>query len=316
MKRHVSIVIPALDEASYITACVASTTAQEADGATVEVIVADGGSTDGTPDLARASGATVIDNPDRTIPAALNRLLAAAKGDVLIRFDAHAEMPPGYVRACLAALDAEPAAANVGGWRQPVGRTAWGRACGAALASPAGVGNARIWRRPRDAARQYVDTVPLGCFRIDRLRAVQGWREDLLANEDYDLNFRLRSAGSRVVFDPAIWSFYHPRESLPAIARQYWRYGRWKAVMLADAPTSLQPRQLAPVGLVATLALAPFARPARAAAVGYGAMLTIETARTRGGWRVAPVLAVMHLAWAAGLLTRVAELAARHTRRE
>lgn len=315
MPPRVSIVVPALDEARYIEACVRSALAQDVDGG-LEVVVADGGSTDGTAELARAAGARVVANPERTIPAALGVLLEAAEGEVLVRFDAHAEMPPGYVRACLRALAEEPGAGNVGGWREPRGRGPWGRACAAALASPLGVGNARIWRAPPPGARRRdVETVPLGCFPVEALRRVGGWRRDLLANEDFELNHRLREAGYRVVFDPAIHSVYYPRESAGAIARQYWRYGRWKAVMLAGEPESLRPRQLAPVALLAVAAAAPVSRPARALAGAYVAGLAAAAARSGAGWRVAPTLAAMHLPWALGLTTRLAGIAYARTRR-
>src|SRR3954471_18849196 len=93
---RVSVVVPARDEAAHIEACVRSILAQEVEGG-LEVVVVDGRSSDDTAAIARAAGATVVDNPDRVIPAALNRGLAAARGEVVVRFDAHAEMPPGYV---------------------------------------------------------------------------------------------------------------------------------------------------------------------------------------------------------------------------
>ena len=98
------MIVPARDEAAHIERCLRSILAQEVDGG-LEVIVADGGSSDATARLAKAAGARVVDNPGRTTPAGLNRALAAAQGEVIVRFDAHAEMPPGYVAACLRGLD-------------------------------------------------------------------------------------------------------------------------------------------------------------------------------------------------------------------
>jgi glycosyltransferase involved in cell wall biosynthesis len=307
---RVTVLIPALDEAAHIEGCVRSVLAQELDGG-LEVIVVDGRSQDDTAELARAAGATVVDNAARGIPAGLNRGLEAARGDVIVRFDAHAEMPAGYVAACVRAIDEEPDAGSVGGWREPRGRGPWGRALAAALASPLGVGHALIWRRPpAGSVRREVEHVPLGCFRAETLRAVGGWREELATNEDFDLDHRLRKAGGRVVFDPRIWSVYYTRESLGAIARQYWRYGRWKAAMLASAPESLQPRQLAPPALVTAVVLAgtssPLGRAARRALVSYALVLGAAAARSEAGWRLAPVLATMHLSWGAGLLRGLA----------
>lgn len=313
----VSVVIPALNEARYIGPCVRSVLAQEVD-ATLEVLVVDDDSSDGTGDLARAEGATIVPNAGRGIPSALNSGLAAMSGDVLLRFDAHAEMPPGYVAACVRALAEEHGAVNVGGWRVARGESPWANATGTALASRLGVGNARIWRKPpAGEGRRDVDTVPLGCFPAAALREVGGWDESLLANEDFELNHRLRRAGGRVVFDPEIWSVYHPRETLGALARQYWRYGNWKAEVLARSPESLRPRQLAPAGVLgaAVLAVAPGTAGAagRAGLAAYAAVLGAASARERT-WHLAPVLATMHVAWGAGLARGLVSGAAKRAR--
>jgi glycosyltransferase involved in cell wall biosynthesis len=305
-RPRVSVVIPARDEARHIEACIRSILAQSIEGG-LEVIVADGRSTDRTVEVARAAGATVVPNEAITTPAGLNAALASAGGEIVIRFDAHAEMPPGYVRACVRALVEEQGAASVGGWRETSADGAWGTATAAALSSRFGVGNPRLWRRPQDGSpRLDVDTVALGCWWAHELREVGGWDPRFRRNQDFELNYRLRRRGGRVVFDPAIWSTYHPRESLRALARQYWDYGRYKALLLKRAPRSLRPRQLAPVILLATgiaaLTRSRLARPARGGLGLYGAVLAAVAARS-STWRTVPVLATMHWAWAVGLAT-------------
>jgi glycosyltransferase involved in cell wall biosynthesis len=288
---------------------VRSILAQEVKGG-LEVLVVDGGSADDTPALARAAGAIVLQNPRRIIPAALNLGLEAAAGEVLVRFDAHAEMPPGYVAACVRALAEEPDAVNVGGWLVVRGDGPWGDALGVVLASRFGIGNPRLWRAPpRSSRRKDVESVPFGAYRIEAVRAAGGWDETLQTNEDFELNQRLRLAGGRVVFDPAIWSVYRPRESLVLLARQYWRYGRWKAAVLAAAPGSLRPRQLAPLGLLAAAAAAPRSRTARTGLLAYAAIIGGVAVRS-GRWRAAPLLATIHLSWGAGLSAGLA-----HSRR-
>jgi succinoglycan biosynthesis protein ExoA len=222
-------------------------------------------------------------------------------------------MTPGYLEASLRVLDEEPDAVNAGGWRTPLGESPWGQAISAALATPFGVGNPKLWREPKaGSGRREVETVPAGAFRTARLREVGGWREDLLANEDFELNHRLRANGGRIVFDPGIHAIYHTRESYPEIVQQYWRYGRWKAAVVLTAPGSLRARQLAPPALLAALAAAPFSRRARLGLACYSALLVAATLRTRGGWRTTATLASMHLAWAGGLATGLArELAER-----
>src|SRR5207237_250133 len=143
-------------------------------------------------------------------------------------------------------------------------------------------------------------------YPIAVLRELGGWRPDLFANEDFELNWRLRRTGRRVVFDPAIWSVYRPRESLAAVATQYWRYGRGKAAMLRGAPGSLRAGQVLPPALVATVAATPLpslpGAAARTALAAYGVLLTGVAATSPGGWRTGPVLGSMHLAWGSGFL--------------
>jgi succinoglycan biosynthesis protein ExoA len=317
---RVSVVVPALNEEEHIDACVRSITSQQVDGG-LEVIVVDGVSTDATAERARIAGAKVIENAVPGIPASLNAGLEAAAGEIIVRFDAHAEMPPGYVAACVRALEEEQRVASVGGWREARGRGPWGRALAAALASPFGVGHPTIWRRPLDGrGRRDVEHVPLGCFRADVLHGVGGWREDILTNEDYELDHRLRAQGGRIVFDPAIWSVYRPRESLRAIAGQYWRYGCWKAMVMVDSPASIQPRQLAAPALVlgTALALAPgrAGASARAALAVYGAVLGSAAMRSWAGWRTLPVMATIHYAWGAGLIRSLPRALAARRRRQ
>jgi succinoglycan biosynthesis protein ExoA len=316
---RVSVIIPARDEAAHIERCVRSVLAQEFEGS-LEVLVVDGASTDGTGTIARAAGATVVENPERVIPTGLNRGLAAAGGDVVLRFDAHGAMPKGYVASCLRALEATDGPAIVGGWCEVRAAGPWGRALGEALASRIGIGNARLWRRPSPGSGQReVDTVHFGCFRREVVEALGGWREDMLANEDFELGYRVRASGGKVVFDPAIWSVYHPRESLSAIARQFLNYGRWKAEVVAVAPRSLRARQLAPPALLATCVVAaapsPLALPARTALAAYAATIAGRAARSEAGWRLGVVLATMHVTWGVGLLGGLPAAAARRVRR-
>jgi succinoglycan biosynthesis protein ExoA len=309
MAHRVSVIVPAREEERFIEACVRSIRSQEAD-AELEVIVADGASSDRTAERARAAGAKVVPNPQRVIPSALNHGLAAATGDVVIRFDAHSEMPPGYVAACLLALDEEEGAGTVGGWCQVRASGPWGRALGEALASPVGIGYAMRWRRPAPGTpRTDVDTVHFGCYRRALLVELGGWDEQILTNEDFELDFRLRKMGHRVIFDPAVWATYRPRESLPAIVGQYARYGRWKAEMLAGAPESIRPRQLAPPGLLITIVAAlvpwPLARLARGGLAAYALIVGGAAARSDSGWRLGVLLPAMHLAWGLGLMARL-----------
>ncbi len=318
------MIVPALNESAHIDACLRSIRAQQLDlelELELEVVVADGRSSDRTADIARDAGAIVVDNPRRSTPAGLNIALAAVTSDVVLRFDAHSEMPSGYVEACLDVLDEEErsGAVNVGGWLHCQADTAWQRAIAAALGSRFGIGNPRLWRRPRRVdVRHDVDSVPFGCWRAETLRAAGGWDESFVRNQDYELNHRLRAHGGRIVFDPSIWSVYVPRSSPGQLARQFWDYGRFRGRMLSRDVTSVHPRHLAPVALLAALVSAtipsPLARLARRTIAVYALLLAGVAVRSGGGWRTIPVLSTMHVAWGAGVLYGLAQAREGRTR--
>jgi hypothetical protein len=148
-----------------------------------------------------------------------------------------------------------------------------------------------------------------GCYRDDVLRAIGGWDERLLANEDFEADLRVAESGSVVYLDPSAQSTWYVREHPVALARQMWRYGFYKGLTLRLHPRSLQPRQLAPLVLVAGLLGAAVVHP-RLAAVGvssYAAVsgaLGARAARSDGASaaRGAPVPAIVHLSWGSGLL--------------
>ena len=176
--------------------------------------------------------------------------IRAARAGIVARCDAHAVLSPGYLRRAVETLS-RTGAANVGGRQHPVGRTFFERAVALAMTTWLGAGGARYrLGGPEGPA----DTVYLGVFRRDRLDAVGGVDPAMVANEDYELNWRLRERGETVWFGPALAVAYRPRGTL---ARQYYRYGWWKSAMLRRHPFSLRVRQLAAPLLVLGLAVSP-----------------------------------------------------------
>lgn len=249
-----SVILPALNERNYIRDCLDSLLAQDYPNI-VEVLVVDGGSSDGTRELVSAEGEPVrlVDNPRVTAAAAMNVGLAEAKGDVVCRADAHTLYDPNYIRRCVEVL-LETGAANVGGPMRPVGTTSFGRAVAAVTTSAFGVGPAKFHL---GGGRSEVDTVYLGCWRRETLEDVGGYDEATLqwAAEDQELNFRIRKAGGRVVMDPSIRSWYFPRDNARALGRQYFNYGVCKASTLLKHKGLPSLRPLAPAALVAASAV-------------------------------------------------------------
>jgi glycosyltransferase involved in cell wall biosynthesis len=90
---EVSVVIPCLNEAETVERCVQKAwEGLRQSGAIGEVIVADNGSTDGSRELARGAGATVVPVPQRGYGSALMGGIAAARGRYVIMGDADAQI--------------------------------------------------------------------------------------------------------------------------------------------------------------------------------------------------------------------------------
>ncbi|MGF1666171.1 MAG: glycosyltransferase family 2 protein [Acidimicrobiia bacterium] len=306
----VSVIVPARNAESTIAAAIDSIIAQDYAGS-IQIVVADG-STDAAPRLALAGYGNrieLVDNPSGRTPDALNAAIAASSGEVIVRCDAHAALPPDYVRRAVDTL-ATTGAANVGGIQDAVGSTPWERAVAVAQSTPLGVGDAR-YRLGGEAGP--VDTVYLGVFDRSWLERVGGFDPQFLRNQDYELNWRIREAGWVVWFDPALKVSYRPRSGIGALARQYFEYGQWKRRMLALHPGSLRFRQTAApllvVGLAASLILAMFS-PVLGSALPAAYLLALlitavgATVRRREPAALLAIVAipVMHLPWGVGFL--------------
>jgi len=302
----VSIVLPTFQERAFVVDCLRSLLAQQGPKI-VEILVVDGGSTDGTRDLVEKFGAPVrlVDNPRVSAAAAMNVGIAAAVGSIICRADAHTIYAPDYVDRCVAVLE-ETGATNVGGRMTPVGTTRFGRAVAAVTSHPFGMGPGAFHYA---TDRRQVDTVYLGCWRRQDLVDLGGYDEDGLqwAAEDQELNLRIRQAGGRVVLDPSIRSWYFPRDTPRALARQYHNYGIAKASTLVKHHTLPTWRPLAPAALVAVTAIGIVARKpvALAPAVAHLALcggLGLRLSKEPGvdPARAAAATAICHWTYGAG----------------
>ncbi|MEI2651214.1 MAG: glycosyltransferase family 2 protein [Microthrixaceae bacterium] len=296
MAPTVTVAIPVLDEEAHLGACLDAIEAQTYSGI-VEVLVIDGGSSDRSVEIARQHQMVrVLDNPRRIQSAALNRALDEAAGEILVRVDGHCVIAADYVERCVAALDAT-GAAIVGGGMTPVANGAMQEAIAAAMGSRIGAGPARF-HSSGDAG--WVDTVYLGAYRVADAVAVGGYAADMSINEDAEFAIRLASRGG-VWFDPTIRSTYTPRSSLAAVARQFYRYGRGRAVTVRRHPASLSPRQLAAPALVLGI-LSPWRRPVLGAYAAVVAGWSFAGRSDRPA-RAGLVLPAMHVPWGVGFLT-------------
>jgi succinoglycan biosynthesis protein ExoA len=191
----------------------------------------------------------LIDNPGGQISRGLNRAIAAARGEIIVRVDARTRLTPDYVRQCVSWL-AQTGAGNVGGHMRAVGEGWWGRAVAAAHHSRFGLGGGRFHD---PAASGDVDTVYLGAFPREALEAVGGYDERLDRNQDIELNRRLRAQGRRVYLTPEIRSEYLCRSSLWSFCRRMFETGRWNLATIQITPGALSLRHFAPGAFVLAL---------------------------------------------------------------
>jgi succinoglycan biosynthesis protein ExoA len=314
----VSVIMPVRDEAAFIARSLGAALAQDYPPERVEIIVADGMSTDGTREIVRSFAGRharlrLVDNAGRIAPTGLNAALRLARGEIVVRVDGHCEIAPDYVRRCVECLEREKVE-GVGGPIETVGETTTARAIAAAMSSSFGVGGS-AFRTVRDR-RMFVDSIAFPAYARRAVERAGLFDEELIRNQDDEYNYRLRSLGGRLLLAPEIRSRYYSRGTLASLRRQYFQYGYWKVRVMQKHPRQMSARQFAPPLFVAALlllgALSPFFAAGRlalaAVACAYAAAnlcASFLTAR-KGGRRLLPILpaafATLHLAYGFGFL--------------
>lgn len=306
---RVSVVIPVRNEAAFIGRNLDAVLAQDYPPDRLEVLVADGRSDDATREIVQATSARVeregrgarvrlVDNPERIMPTGTNAAIRRATGDVIVLLGGHAQLPPGYLRGCVATL-LETDADAVSGGIESVGSGWVGEAIAAAMSSPFGIGNSGF-RTATAGDPVEVDTIPFGAYRRRVFERIGLFNPHMVRHQDYEFNYRVRRSGGRLLLIPGLRSVYHVRGSLRALWRQYWQYGIWKGRFLRRFPASLKLRHLVPSGfalaLLSAAAAAPFFAPARVVAgvlLGFYVLFVLAALASfaaRGRWRILPVL--------------------------
>jgi glycosyltransferase involved in cell wall biosynthesis len=247
----VSVVIPCYNEERFIGNAL-DQLARQFDSDRYEIIVVDGLSNDNSravvEDFRRRRpevSVSLVENPARNIPTALNLGVAAAKGNVIARMDAHAAPSDGYIRRCVEVLQTSDA--GVVGMPCMVragSNTVVARTIAAAVSHPFGIGDAKYRLGADGPLQESVDTVAFACFTKSLWQQLGGFNESLLTNEDYDFNYRVRASGRNVILDRSGHCDYFARSTFKGLASQYIRYGFWKARMLRLHPRSVKLRHL------------------------------------------------------------------------
>lgn len=321
----VSVVVPCYNEERYIVKALEQL-ADQYDKRHYEIILVDGRSEDNTRAVIeqfkrnRSDVAVVlVDNPVRNIPTALNLGIAAARGNIIARMDAHAIPSEGYIRRCVEVLrQGDVGVVGMPCRVRPGAETLTARAIAGGVSHPFGIGDATYRLEQGASAQEAVDTVAFACFRKSLWEQLGGYNEELLTNEDYDFNYRARKSGQPVILDRSGHCDYFARTTLRDLATQYIRYGGWKARMVKLHPRSLKLRHLvAPLFVVSIVLLGllgslwfPFWALLGfeiafyvVCALSFGFAITRRGGGGIGLWLLMPlVFATIHLAWGSSFL--------------
>lgn len=250
-KIEVSVVVPCRNEIRHIHDFLDSVLQQDVEGMNVDILIADGMSTDGTRQVLdwyerrrkqKCPALRVIDNFGRIASTGLNAAIREAKGEVIIRMDAHSNYAPDYIRSCVKILK-ETNADNVGGPALTRADGYLAQAIAHAYHTRFASGGAKFHDPQYEGP---VDTVPYGCWRKSTLERLGLFDENLVRSQDDELNIRITSSGGKIWQSPKITSWYRPRSSLSGLSRQYFQYGFWKVSVIWKHRKPASWRNLAP----------------------------------------------------------------------
>lgn len=242
-EKHIVKVLDALGKGSY--------------GNVIEILVADGGSTDKTRALISEyqqadPRVKLVENPERIQSFGLNHMIALAQGELFLRADAHAYYAPDYVEKSVEAL-LRSGARNAGGAQRFIAFGPIQAGVAMAVKSPLGSGGA-LYRSAGYSG--FADTVFLGCYWLRDLQQLGGFRTDNGVNEDAELNLRLQDLGENPVYiDHAIEVHYEPRNTLAKLRKQYYRYGRSRCITVIRHPDRVNLRGQLPFRLSMAIGL-------------------------------------------------------------
>lgn len=228
---HVSLIIPTRNEERHIFKCLDSIINNDFDKNKIEILLIDGMSEDGTREIINQYSKKypfikTYDNKNNFTPFALNIGIKNAKGDVLIRMDAHSTYDKEYITKCVKYLK-DYNADSVGGiWKiVPQENNFIGNAIAIVESHPFGVGNAEYRFAPQKP--KWVDTVPYFCCKKDIFDKVGLFNENLVRGQDMEFNMRLKKAGGKILLVPDIVSYYYVRSDLSSFIRHNFKNGIW-----------------------------------------------------------------------------------------
>lgn len=252
---RVSVVMPCYNEEKFIKRAIESLI-DDYFLKECELIVVDGISTDKSCEIVKyfikkKYPIKLLENKNKFQSYGINLGILEAKGEIIVRADAHCLYPSAYIKSCVQLLKTS-GASNVGGIMFPRGDSPKQEAISLAMKHPAGAGDAK-WHLGN--FKGYTDTVYLGTFWKSLFDEIGYYDTNCKTNEDAELNMRILRSGKKVYLDSSIKVTYFPRESLKALAVQYFKYGRGRCYTTLKYKKFTSFRQIGPIILVIGLSL-------------------------------------------------------------
>jgi len=241
----ISVVCPIFNEIKYIDKIIDF--CKESKPFEKEVFLIDGGSNDGTVERIKERIASdrrfvILENPDKYVPQALNKAIGMAKGDYIIRLDAHSEYAPDYFEAVLKTF-ADSGADIVGGSMRIAKGSSLQDAIGYATSTAFGVGDSSFHYEDYEG---FTDTVYLGAWKRSIFETTGLFDVELKRNQDDEFHYRAKSKGFKIYQSRIIKLYYHPRNSISTLFSQYYQYGLFKPIVLKKVKTEIKIRHLIP----------------------------------------------------------------------
>ncbi len=255
----VSVIIPVYNEEKYIGRCLSSLSEQTYPKEDLEYLLIDGGSTDSTVSIIESYmdklPVRILNNEKKLVTYALNLGISQAKGDYIVRVDAHSLYNNDYIEKCIYYLE-NTDADNVGGIAITKGEGFCGSANAEILSSAFGVGNSQF----RIGAKSgYVDTVPFGAFRREIFDKIGLFNPELPRSEDNDFNSRIISAGGKVFLAADIVFSYFCRSTVSGLLNQGLKNGNSLFLTLRVNPHAMKLRHYIPFIFLLSLIILPVA---------------------------------------------------------
>ena len=251
----ITVILPVYNEGQKIRLALNAILAQDFQKERLEILIADGMSTDETRTIIREyqqdhKNILLIDNPGKIVPTALNTAMIFARGEIIIRIDGHCIISPDYVSNCVAHIFKDKVD-GVGGPMETIGETPLSETIAVAMSSQFGVGDFAF--RTTNGYTRYADTVPFPAYTREIIQRVGLYDEDLIRNQDDEYNYRIRELGGKILMASDVKSKYYSRGSLSKLWKQYFQYGFYKVRVLQKHPRQMRLRQFIPLAFVLVL---------------------------------------------------------------